>query len=447
MGARVHFVNRFFHPDHSATSQVLSGVAFDLARHGHAVHVTTSRQLYEDPAARLPAGEIIDGVRVHRVAGTRFGRTSLAGRALDYLSFYLGAARSLWRNVGRGDVVIAKTDPPLLSLVAAPVARLRGARYVNWLQDVFPEVATGVGLGGRGGRIALGPLRRLRNWSLKAAHRNVVIGERMGDLLVRQGIPRARITTIPNWSDANAVQPVPHAQNRLRREWGLEGKVVVGYSGNLGRVHDIDTIVAAIAEVERRRAAGGVARDIAFVFIGGGAKRKALEREIERRGLTGIRLHPYQPQELLAETLSLIDIHLVSLLPEVEGLVVPSKLYGTMAVARPTLFIGADDGEVARIIARHGCGLAVGIGEGGRLADAILALAADEAGRQAMGEAARAAFLADYTKQIAALSWHNLITGLATGSAKDTAAAERIDWREPALADATPVRIPKRTAT
>ena len=108
------FVNRFFFPDHSATSQILSDLAFHLAGAGHDVHVVTSRQNYDDPKAALPDQEIINDVHVHRVASTQFGRSALLGRSIDYVSFYRSVRRRLAELARHGDIVIAMTDPPLL---------------------------------------------------------------------------------------------------------------------------------------------------------------------------------------------------------------------------------------------------------------------------------------------------------------------------------------------
>ena len=135
------FVNRYFHPDHAATGQLLADLAFHAARRGHAVTVVTGRQRLERPAAALPARERLHGVEVRRVWSTRFGRAGLAGRALDYLSFHLAAALHLLGALRRGDVLVAATDPPLLCVSAGFAARLRGARLVNWCHDLFPEVA------------------------------------------------------------------------------------------------------------------------------------------------------------------------------------------------------------------------------------------------------------------------------------------------------------------
>jgi hypothetical protein len=162
------FVNRFFHPDHSATSQLLSDLTFALVGQGHEVTVITSRLRYDDPAVQLPARDIVNGVRVERVRTTRFGRRTMTGRAIDYLSFYGAAALALVAAARRGSVIIAKTDPPMLSVMAAPIAMVRGAVLVNWHQDVFPEVMQALGLlRGRGGRLLLGLLRWLRNRSLR----------------------------------------------------------------------------------------------------------------------------------------------------------------------------------------------------------------------------------------------------------------------------------------
>ena len=127
----VIFLNRFFYPDHSATSQMLSDLAFALAAKGDVVSVITSRQRYDAPSARLPKSEDIAGVDVHRVPTSRFGRHFLPGRFVDYFSFYISAAWRLWRLARRWDTIVAKTDPPMLSALAAPIAHLRSARHVN----------------------------------------------------------------------------------------------------------------------------------------------------------------------------------------------------------------------------------------------------------------------------------------------------------------------------
>ncbi len=148
---RIIFVNRFFSPDHSATSQMVSDLAFFLAKRGHRVDVITSRQRYDAPDARLAATENINGVEVHRVWTSRFGRGFLPGRAIDYLTFYLSTAWHLLRLAGAGDLVVAKTDPPLISVVAGWVSRVASGAAGELAAGSVPGGGDGLGVGLRRG--------------------------------------------------------------------------------------------------------------------------------------------------------------------------------------------------------------------------------------------------------------------------------------------------------
>jgi glycosyltransferase involved in cell wall biosynthesis len=373
---RVVFVNRYFWPDHSATSQIASDLAFHLASRGWDVHVVTSRQRYDDASARLPAAEVERGVRILRVWSARFGRARLIGRAVDYLSFYASAFFAM-RRFGRDAVVVPMTDPPLISVVAS----LATPRIVNWVQDLFPEVAQALGIR------TPSLLARLRDWSLRRARVNVVLGTRMAAL-----VPKSVI--IHNWADGGLV-PVAHEQNELRAEWGLQDSFVVAYSGNLGRAHEFDTILGATRNLPHIR----------FLIIGGGAKLDSVKASAG----ANVTFLPYQPREALSRSLSAADVHLVSLQPQLEGLVLPSKFYGALAVGRPVIFIGAADGELARMIREHECGAVVAPGDVERLTNTIAALAADREETAAMGARGREAYLENYAPAHAFARWEETL--------------------------------------
>jgi colanic acid biosynthesis glycosyl transferase WcaI len=385
---RVVFINRYFPPDHSATSQMVGDLAFFLARRGHDVVTIASRQRYDDARARLAGRERVGGVDVVRVATTRFGRGFLPGRALDYATFYVSAFVALLRRARRGDVVVALTDPPLISVVAALACALRGARLVNWVQDLFPEVATALGMRGPG------LTRRLRDWSLRRAAMNVALGEQMAERIRARG---ARATVRHNWADA-ALHPVARASNALRGQWQLGDAFVVAYSGNLGRAHEFATIGAAMRRL-------GDNAGINFLFVGSGAQLDAVRSEAGGNALFA----PYQPREALSESLSAGDAHLVSLQPQLEGLIVPSKFYGILAVARPVIFVGAAGGELARLITAHGLGYVVAPGDDAALARAIEELAADPERAAAMGRRGRALYDERFAPEIALAEWERIL--------------------------------------
>ena len=401
------FINRYFYPDHSATSQLLSDLAFDLAHRGQPIHVITGGQLYNDARASLPDEETIRGVRVHRVRTSRFGRARLVGRLLDYLTFYIGATWKLWRLMQPGDVAVAKTDPPMMSVCAAAVVKFKRGVLVNWVQDLFPEVATSMEV--YGARFAAPMLRRIRNGSLRQGRHNVVLGEIMAQRLRDEGVASNQITIIENWADGEAIQPVAKAENPLVREWSLEGKFVVGYSGNMGRVHEFKTMIDAAEQLK------DCAR-IMWMFIGDGMARPWLESEVAKRGLTNVQFRPYQPASHLRWSLSLPDVHVISLRPNLEGLIVPSKFYGVAAAGRPMIHLGDPDGEIARILHREQCGWAFCIGEVSPLADCILRLSQEPEEVVRAGRQARAAFDRKYSRPHALHTWRVLLESASTGA-------------------------------
>lgn len=405
-GAKTIFINRYFYPDHSATSQLLSDLAFDLAHRGQDIHVITGGQLYNDARASLPDEETIRGVQVHRVRTSRFGRARLVGRLLDYLTFYIGATWKLRRLMRPGDVAVAKTDPPMMSVCAAWVVKWKRGVLVNWVQDLFPEVATSMEV--YGARYVAPMLKWLRNVSLRQGRHNVVLGEIMARRLRDEGVAPGQITIIENWADGEAIQPVAKAENPLVREWSLEGKFVVGYSGNMGRAHEFKTMIDAAEQLKDYA-------QIVWVFIGDGIARQWLESEVASRGLTNVQFRPYQPAGHLRWSLSVPDVHVISLRPNLEGLIVPSKFYGVAAAGRPVIHVGDPDGEIARILHREQCGWAFSIGEAAPLVQCIVRLSQQPEEVETAGRQARNAFDRKYARVHALRTWRELLESVSPG--------------------------------
>jgi colanic acid biosynthesis glycosyl transferase WcaI len=402
---RLIFINRFFFPDHSATSQLVSDLAFHLAGTAREVHIVTSRQLYDAPKASLPEYEIIKGVRIHRVSSTQFGRGALLGRSVDYLSFY----RSVWRRLmditQQGDTLVAKTDPPLVSLVAAAVVRQKAAGLIHWVQDLYPELAVQLRVHFMRGPVAAG-LAALRNRSLLSAQATVVVGQLMSQRIQALGIEPAKIHLIPNWCDDSTIQPRAPTENPLRQAWGLEGKFVLGYSGNLGRAHEYDTVLAA-AELLRNDPR------IIFLMIGGGKRFEELATIVKARALTSsFRFKPYQDRKTLALSLGAPDLHWLSLKPALEGLIVPSKFYGIAAAGKPIIVIGDRDGELAQLTREHRCGLAIRPGDGPALARAVSRFSTGPDAVREMGFRARKMLDAHFTRRKAFERWCTLLDQL-----------------------------------
>jgi len=354
----VAFLNRVYPPASGATGALLAELAPALVDRGWRVTVLTG------PAAEAPASEVTDdGVHVERVAALPFTRASTLRRGLAYASLFPAfVARAL--RIPSPDVLVTKTDPPMLKVLGPMLARLTGARAVHWAQDLYPEVAAGVGVLADDG-IVTRAMQALSDGALCGHDHVVAVGRCMRERLVAdRGLGADDVSVVPNWPPSG-VAPVPHDANPFRDEHNLDGRFVVMYSGTMGLAHPFEAVLDAAARLQGGRA------EICFLLVGEGPRRADLRREVARRGLDNVRFVPFQPKARLAQSLSAADLHLVTMRPELEGLVVPSKLYGALGAGRPVCFLGPEGSEAARLVNEHDCGTVLPDVGGAGLADAV----------------------------------------------------------------------------
>jgi glycosyltransferase involved in cell wall biosynthesis len=397
---RITFINRFFYPDSSATSQLLTDLSTELVKQGLQVKIITSRQLHQKRSQPLPKKESHNGVQIHRVKTFNFAQFGIVGRALDYITFYILATFRLLITTHSTDILVAKTDPPLMSILVRLIGSLRQAKTINWLQDIFPEVAEQLGMAPKGHGIGT-VIRGLRNWSLRNADANVVLGKQMHKRLLSFGVPDEKIQIIQNWADGNLITPISHNENPLRHKWGLTNKFVIAYSGNMGRAHEISTILETAESLQEHS-------DIVFLWIGGGVNYGKLKQEVQRRGLTNFVFKGYQDQDQLKLSLSVADIHFIILSSNLEGLIVPSKFYGVAAAGRPTIFIGDRRGDLVKLIQDAECGYSFNEGEGGEIAKLLIYLSMNPDIIETLGVNARIAFEKNYRLSYATTKWEKL---------------------------------------
>jgi len=400
---RVLLLNQVFYPDVAATAQHGHDLARHLVAHGHAVSVIASRSIYGEKGATLPRRETIDGIHIHRVGRSLFGKAGLLGRLVDFAVFYVAAACKAL-TIRHPDVVICCTTPPLVALIGSMLKLLRGSRQVYWIMDLYPEVLVASGAL-RERSLLTRALEQISRLCLRSADRVVVLGRCMRQrVLDKRIVPPERVVHLGVWSDHEEVQPIVRKANPYRKDWDLGERFVVMYSGNFGLVHDVHTMCRA-AEMLRGE------RDIVFAFVGGGKRKAEVETFVKTLGLDA-RIEPYQPREKLDALLSCADAHLVTLLPGFEGLVVPSKLFGIMAAGRPALFVGPRTSEVALVLDESGCGVVIDNGEAQTLAQAIAALAAKPRKAREMGQRGRQALREKYDRAHVCEEWRRMLEGL-----------------------------------
>jgi colanic acid biosynthesis glycosyl transferase WcaI len=354
---RLLVLNQYYWPGVEATAQLLAQLCEALAE-DFEVTVVTGR-LRGHP--ELPAEEVRGGVRIVRVQSSAYERSQLHLRAANYVTYLVDSVLAALREE-RPDLVICMTDPPIVGDIGLAVARRFDAPLLVISQDVFPEIAER--LKRLENRALVAALRALVGLYLKRADRVVAIGDTMKLRLEEKGTPGDRITVIPNWVDTREITPQPR-DNDWARQHGLVDPFVVMHSGNIGHAQDLDSLVRAatfLRDVDQLR----------IVIAGFGARHGELTALARRLEVTGaIRFLPYQPREVLAESLSAADLHYVGLARGLAGFVVPSRLYGILAAGRPVLVSADEESETVGIVREAGCGVVVPPGRAVLVAGAI----------------------------------------------------------------------------
>ena len=397
---KVLLLNQVFWPDVAATAQHGHDLGRYLAQHGVQVTALASRSLYSETGKALPREGGVDGIRIVRAGQSRFGKTALAARAFDFVSFYLAA---LWRAIWlpRQDIVVCFTTPPFIAFVGILLRWLKGTKVVCWTMDLYPDVPVAAGVLRRGS-LAHSLFDAVDRFSLRHADRVVVLGRCMQQRLLEKGVDPKRMEVINVWADGDEVSVRPIEGNALRTAWQVGDRFVIEYSGNFGIGHDGETMYRAM---QATRADDS----IRWVIVGGGTKRGELEAFVQAHDIVNAVLKPYQPREALGELLSLGNVHLVSVAENFSGLLVPSKFYGVLAAARPVLYVGPRESEVARVIEESKCGLVIEQGDSAGLVKAIETLHADPQLAQAMGRRAREVFERTFTRSHACERWLRLL--------------------------------------
>jgi glycosyltransferase involved in cell wall biosynthesis len=389
---RIVFFNRSYWPDFGATGQLLTELTRDLVKeHGCEVTVVAGG---EKKSFGLVSRERHEGVEILRAKETRLARRGFLGRFTNYLSYFFSAFWASFR-IGRPDVVVGLTDPPIIGLVAWAAARRTGARFVFLCQDIFPEVANLLE-DFRSERVNW-ILEKVNRFLVKRADRIIALGETMKRRLVEgKGALPGKVAVIHNWADSDLLSPGPK-DNPFSREHGLHDRFVVLHAGNIGLSQNLDSVVDVASEI----------REITFLFIGDGVRKRNLEEEAARRGLANVRFLPYQPRERMRDSYATADVFLVSLKRGLAGYIVPSKLYGILAAGRPYVAAVEEDSEVASITREHECGILVAPGDVGGMSHEIARLYRDRDLARKLGEnARRASAQFERSKQVRA--YHDL---------------------------------------
>lgn len=361
----VYFLTQYFYPDVPSTAQLLTELAEDLSKYGFRVEVLTAQPSYEK-TRKLPTTEIYNGIIIRRVWNTHFHRSNILGRLLNEITFIISLIFALLFTRLENGIFLAVTNPPLMSAVLPILKRIKRVHYIYLIHDIYPDIA--VKLGYLSSNSILTRLwEAVNKRALVNASKIIVIGECMKDvikakLLKYQQCPK-KIEVIHNWADEKQIFPVPKESNWFIKEYGLEGKFVILYSGNLGMSHPLEPLMYVAKKFKDK--------DIMFLFIGSGGKKPILEKMAKEMELKNVKFLPYQDKEILSYSLSSGDVAIITMEEGIEGLIVPSKLYSFLAAGRPILGVVSEKSEVGLIVEKAHCGYIVNSKELDKLSSTI----------------------------------------------------------------------------
>lgn len=389
---KLSVVTQFFPPDFAATGQLIEELVRHLGTYGVNVHVFTGQPGYAFQTNEAPGIEKFDGVVVKRSRTSQLWPKRVRGKAMNGVLFMIRAALHLLRHRRRRNLLLVTTAPPFLPFLGYLANVCTGLPYICLLYDLYPDIA-----------IALGVIPQ-NHWLAKIwQHLNIGVWRKAKEIVVLSPSMKERIVNIcpeveekihviHSWANSEAIVPIAKQENWFALKHNLIDKFTVLYSGNMGRCHDMETIIAAAKELKNE--------PIQFVFIGGGAKRKEVMQEADRFGLTNFIFLPYQDKQVLPYSLTACDLSLVSVDAAMESLVAPSKLYPALATGRPVAVICSKDSYLRQLITHARCGASFKNGDGHGLAEFIRVLNSDRQFGERMGKEGREYLQTYFTSEV-----------------------------------------------
>lgn len=403
MPSRLWVVSELYYPEQTSTGYFLTRIAEGLAE-SMPVEVVSGQPTYSEHGLRAPTREQRNGVHIHRVRATHFGKDRLLLRAINIFTLTLSMTWFAIIHFRRNDRLLIVTNPPTLPPLIGRVAQWKGMEAHLLIHDVYPEVLAATGY--------LNPKRflyRLLDRLARTAYRRfdglIVLGRDAREFFARKLGDEASIEIIPNWGDIDEIGPIPRAKNAFASVNDLTASTIIQFSGNIGRTHDVETLLT-VAERLRDRS------DICFLFAGFGGKASLVKRAADQSRAENIVFLPRQPREQLGQMLACSTATVIGFIDKMLGISVPSRMYNVMAAGTPVIAIADARSELALMVSEHQCGWVLTPGDTQALEQLILYLATPDgqADAQRRGMAGRRAVEVAYTLDRVVKSYAALLT-------------------------------------
>ena len=352
----------YYYPDVASTGQILTELAEGLNDSFHTTVICTvpsyTGKISQHYRKHKYFYENINGVDVLRIRVPEFRKNFAPSRIYNIGMYFISAIAATFR-VEHQDYIFTISQPPVLGgLLGVIGKKIKHAKSIYNIQDFNPEQVEAVAF--TGNKLILNTMMALDKYSCTQADKVIVVGRDMIETLEKRfGENMPDYAYINNWINEKEIVPLPSDNEQVmqfKRRYGLEGKFVIMYSGNVGLYYDLVNIMKIIAKYRDNL-------DVVFAFIGEGSVLEELENYKRQQQLDNVCFIPYQDKEKLVYSLNAGDVHFVMNAKGIKGVSVPSKLYGVMAAGKPVLGILEEGSEARLIIEEAECGLSVDPGD------------------------------------------------------------------------------------
>jgi colanic acid biosynthesis glycosyl transferase WcaI len=389
MKSSIWVVSELYYPEQTSTGYFLTRIAEALVEN-YRVCVLCSQPTYSSRGRGAPSNEFHNGVCIHRCWSTTFNKDNLPLRILNIVTITVSVFLNGLRRFHGSDCVIVVTNPPLLPFAVLIASYLRRAKCCLIIHDVYPEVLVATGFA-KPESLTVRAISWLTHQLYKRMAGIIVLGRDMAALAQKKlNAIEIPIHIIPNWADTDFIGPYNRWNHPLLEALGLTDRFIVQYSGNIGRTHGIEQLVACVEQLSDNPA-------VHFLFIGFGRKAPWLAQRVRELGLSNITIMDYRPRAELPVSLTACDVSIISLIEGMAGVSVPSRLYNIMSAGKPIIAVADSDSELAFVVSEEGIGWVVPQGDAEGLQMAILEAKANPTRLEQMGRRARRAAETKYS--------------------------------------------------
>ncbi|WP_414044474.1 glycosyltransferase family 4 protein [Macrococcus sp. EM39E] len=342
---------QYFYPEYVSSATLPSQLAEDLVKAGHKVDVFCGMPKEYSKEKNISKAEEYRGINIRRLNYTEFNNKSKIGRIINFFSLFVSFGLSMPKMLKYNHIIVY-SNPPILPLIPDIIHRITKKKYSFVVYDIAPDNAIKTGAT-KPGSIIDKLMKYINKHVYKNATNVIVLGNEMKDYLIKNNISNnpEKITVIPNWYDEQKIEhnEIVNEEFKILRD---HYKKIVLYSGNMGQLQDMKTIMDYLLLNKDNQ-------EVLTILSGHGKKQNEVKLFIEENNISNVKVFDFLTGTDYSDVLVMADICLVSLVEEGKGLGVPSKIYGYLAAQKPLIAILDKNADIVKQIIEYDAGIHV----------------------------------------------------------------------------------------